>query len=949
MRWRLRSVRTRILLLVLVPVLSLIGIYVFAIGSTARDAVNLSRANAVKNAVGDPIAAFMNQLSTERLLAIVYMASPSGANLAKLNVQVTKTNAAAASLNSALKSGSTVADASPAEKQAIAALLKGTASLPSLRSQVSAQIIPSSRALSEYNTIVQQSYRVLSAAIRQQNNAQVVAQALAFVRMGQSGDRLAQENTLLVAGQTSGHFSPANLQTFTQLVGARRVLYNLTLPDLDPQYRAYYTRAVSPRQYLALLALENTVVTGTQPGAVPAVSPLAWQQTVGAVGTGLQTASQQAASAITSQANSQATGAFLRLILVGGLGLVAIAISIALGLWIGRRLVRELSSLRQTALELANERLPDVVRRLAAGEEVDASAQAPTITATSDEVRQVGEAFATVQQTAVEAAVGQAKLRQGISHIFRNLARRSQSLLHRQLALLDAMERRAREPQELDDLFRVDHLATRMRRHAESLIILSGDAPARGWRNPVPLVDVLRAAVAEVEDYTRIKVSATTQASLAGPAVGDVIHMIAELAENATIYSPPQTPVLITGSVVGQGFAVEIEDRGLGMSTAHRDEINAQLENPPAFDLSGSDQLGLFVAGQLAKRQNIRISLRSSAYGGTTAIVLIPRSLVVPEGTAAKDATPLPAGSSPQIRAARHAIASGLELTGPDDRAPGSPGPDGSQPGPAAPPIPVAVTGLRGEWGPALDWPETTPGGSAEGTDYRSESTDYESTDYRSESTDYRSESTDYESTDYRSENTDYRPLGYPDTGTVGRPTEFSPLHPDGGNGPGSVIPATAEEAAEADLDDGLPRRVRQASLAPQLRDTPARPGPSADLGVLAEPPPTEWSAAERERSPEETRVTMSAIQRGWERGRSVFDPAGGNGEGAPEPGAGSGGPGDMDAASGADAVASVDVGPVDADAGAPGQAADTGITADSGASWTDAGGAGTSTHRTED
>ena len=353
---------------------------------------------------------------------------------------------------------------------------------------------------------------------------------------------------------------------------------------------------------------------------------------------------------------------------------------------------------------------------------MDASAQAPPNTATSDEVRQVGEAFATVQQTAVEAAVGQAKLRQGISHIFRNLARRSQSLLHRQLTLLDAMERRARDPQELDDLFRVDHLATRMRRHAESLIILSGEAPARGWRNPVPLVDVLRAAVAEVEDYTRIKVSATTQASLAGPAVGDVIHMIAELAENATIYSPPQTPVSITGSVVGQGFAVEIEDRGLGMGTAHRDEINAQLENPPAFDLSGSDQLGLFVAGQLAKRQNIRISLRSSAYGGTTAIVLIPRSLVVPEGAATKDAASLPAATSPQGRTARHAISSGRELAGPDG---GRPGPDESQPLPPAPPIPVAVTGLRGEWGPALDWPETTPASSGESTDYRPDATDY--------------------------------------------------------------------------------------------------------------------------------------------------------------------------------------------------------------------------------
>jgi signal transduction histidine kinase len=927
MRWRLRSVRTSILLLVLVPVLSLIGIYVFAIGSTASNAVNLSRANSVKNALGLPMAGFMAQLSTERLLAIVYMSSPSGANLAKLNVQETKTNAATTGLRSTLTSGSTMNDASPTEKQAIAGLLRGIASLPSLRSQVSAQIIPSSRAFAEYNAIVQQSNRVLSAAIRQQNDAQLVAQALAFVRMGQSEDMLAQENTLLTAGQSSRQFTPANLQAFTQLVGSRRAFYNLTLPDLDPQYRAYYTHAISPRAYLALLSLENTVV-GTRPGAVPSVSPLAWQQAVREVGTGFTTAGQQAAGTLTSQADSKATDAYLRLFLVGGLGLVAIAISIALGLWIGRRLVRELSSLRETALELANERLPDVVSRLAAGEEVDASAQAAPSTATSDEVRQVGEAFATVQQTAVEAAVGQAKLRQGISHIFRNLARRSQSLLHRQLTLLDAMERRARDPQELDDLFRVDHLATRMRRHAESLIILSGEAPARGWRNPVPLVDVLRAAVAEVEDYTRIKVSATTQASLAGPAVGDVIHMIAELAENATIYSPPQTPVSITGSVVGQGFAVEIEDRGLGMSTAHRDEINAQLENPPAFDLSGSDQLGLFVAGQLAKRQNIRISLRSSAYGGTTAIVLIPRSLVVPEGAAATDAASLPAGTSPQGRTARHAISSGRELTGPGD---GLPGPDDSQPLPPAPPIPVAVTGLRGEWGPALDWPETTPATSGESTDYQSGSTDYlsGSTDYQSSGTDYRTGGTDY-----RTAGTDYPPLGYPDEEIVGRPTEFTPLQPDGGNGPGSAIPATAEETAGAeagsDLEDGLPRRVRQASLAPQLRETPSRPGPSADLGVLAEPPPTDWSESERERSPEETRVTMSAIQRGWERGRSVFDPSGGNGEGAPESGAG--GPDGPGATPSTDAVASVEVNPVDTGTGASGQAADTGITADSAA-----------------
>jgi signal transduction histidine kinase len=906
MRWRLRSVRTRILLLVLVPVLSLVGIYAFALSTTAGDVVTLSKANTVKNTVGDPVAAFMAQLSTERMLAIEYMSDTTGANLAKLELQETKTNTAIAGLRSALTSSAVTGNASPAEKVAIAQLLRDTAGLPSLRAQVAAQIVPSGRAFDEYNTIVQSAYRVLSAAIRQQTDATLVSQALAFVRMGQSGDLLSQENTLLLAGLTSGKFNASDLQQFTQLVGARRAFYNLTLPDLDPRYRVYYSHAVSPRALASLGLLEDTVIHGTRPGTVPPVSPLAWQQAVGAVGTGLTTAGLQAGNAITNQANAQSRDTFLKLILVGGLGLIAIAISIGLGLWIGRREVRELSDLRQTALELANERLPDVVSRLAAGEQVDVSAQvAPAAAGSgSDEIGQVREAFATVQRTAVEAAVGQAKLRQGISHIFRNLARRSQSLLHRQLTLLDAMERRARDPQELDDLFRVDHLATRMRRHAESLIILSGEAPARGWRHPVPLVDVLRAAVAEVEDYTRIKVSASTQASLAGPAVGDVIHMIAELAENATIYSPPQTPVSISGSVVGQGFAVEIEDRGLGMTPAHRDEINAQLENPPAFDLSGSDQLGLFVAGQLAKRQNIRISLRASPYGGTTAIVLIPRSLVVPEG-AAKDGVPLPVGSGTPLQA-RHAIGSGLD---PADDGPPSPAiPEQRLPSPPPPPIPVGASGVRREWGPAIDWSETSPADTVSPDGH-----------------------------------TDDPLLGYADEVTMGqaaRPTGFSLLDPGGpgtGNGPGSAIPATAEETAGTDLldDSGLPRRVRQASLAPQLRESPPRPAPAADLGILSEPVP-DWPPSEQpapERTPEETRATMSAIQRGWERGRSVFDPADGNGE----PGAAA-----LDGTDATDAREAVS-------SGASPETAGTGMTADSSAGHADGGGAGAETHGSED
>src|SRR5262249_28556552 len=265
------------------------------------------------------------------------------------------------------------------------ALLRAAASLPSLRAQVAAQIIPSSRAFAEYNGIIQSAYVALNSAIRQQNNAQVVSQGQAFARMGQSGDMLSHENTLLTAAASSARSPRAQLVHSTRRSASRRSFYALTLPDLDPRYRAYYIRDVSPRALTTLAALEDTVISRTRPGSVPPVSPVAWQQAVGAVGTGLTTAGNQAADAIARQANADPRATYIRLFLVGGLGLIAIIISIVLSLRIGRRQVRELSGLRQSALELSNERLPEVVRRLAAGDEVDVTPQALPITATSNE------------------------------------------------------------------------------------------------------------------------------------------------------------------------------------------------------------------------------------------------------------------------------------------------------------------------------------------------------------------------------------------------------------------------------------------------------------------------------------------------------------------------------------------------------------------------------------
>jgi anti-sigma regulatory factor (Ser/Thr protein kinase) len=371
------------------------------------------------------------------------------------------------------------------------------------------------------------------------------------------------------------------------------------------------------------------------------------------------------------------------------------------------------------------------------------------------------------------------------------------------------MERRASGPDELEDLFRIDHLTTRMRRHAEGLIILSGESPGRGWRNPVPLVDVLRAAVAEVEDYTRIRVVSRTQAALAGPAVADVIHLIAELAENATIYSPPNTVVRILGDVVGKGFAIEIEDRGLGITDEKLADINSNLASPPQFDLSGSDRLGLFIAGQLARRHDIKITLRPSAYGGTTAIVLVPRALIV---EADADAIEMSAGAAREraIRlTGRHAALSQgdpfgpLRLPEPDTSA------EAESQSADAPAFDMPPADLPAFDMPPADYPPAwLPGSAARASGAEAPAGPL----------DFTSEPTQQ----------DWRP---------------------------SAAEARVATSDQPQVD--LPRRVRQASLAPQLR-AGGTPTASPD-----EPGPPD------EPSPEAARRTMMALQRGWERGRT--------------------------------------------------------------------------------
>ena len=516
MTWRIRSVRKRILLLALVPLLSLFGLYVVTTSITARNAINLARADTLKNATGQPTGTFEGEIQAERLLAVLYLAAPTPENQAKLAAVEQQVGREATALRGTLMSGATMNNASAPQARAIDTLLAAMKGLPALQDQVAARTISRPAAIAAFNTLVDDGDQVLNQTIRQETDSAIVAQALAFVRIGRVGDLLGQEDAILLGDLSTGSFPAADRRQFTQLVGAHRYLVQVTLPDLDPAYRAFYTRDVSSLADASLTQLENRVMAAgpAAPARDLARSPGRRRSARSPPGSRRRARSRPTRSPSRPATSPRSTN--LQLIVTGGIGLLLVIFSIVVAILTARSLVRELGSLRQSALALANERLPEVVDRLALGQDVDVSAEAPDIPASSDEIGQVRDAFAAVQQTAVRAAVGQARLRQGMSEVFRNLARRSQSLLHRQLALLDAMERRARDPQELEDLFRLDHLTTRMRRHAESLIILSGHQPARGWRNPVPLVDVLRAAVAEVEDYTRIRAS---------PDPGVVLHL----------------------------------------------------------------------------------------------------------------------------------------------------------------------------------------------------------------------------------------------------------------------------------------------------------------------------------------------------------------------------------------------------------------------------------------
>ncbi|MFJ3879775.1 nitrate- and nitrite sensing domain-containing protein [Streptomyces sp. NPDC090077] len=313
-------------------------------------------------------------------------------------------------------------------------------------------------------------------------------------------------------------------------------------------------------------------------------------------------------------------------IINGALILLVLGVSLIGAFVMARSMIRSLRRLQDTATRVAQDRLPELVKQLSESDpqDVDTSVESVGLH-TRDEIGQVAAAFDDVHREAVRLAAEQALLRGNVNAMFTNLSRRSQGLIQRQLSLISELESREADPDQLSSLFKLDHLATRMRRNGENLLVLAGEEPGRRWTRPVPLVDVLRAAASEVEQYERIELAAVPGTDVAGRVVNDLVHLLAELLENATSFSSPQTKVKVTGHALPDGrVLVEIHDTGIGLSPEDLAAINERLASPPTVDVSVSRRMGLFVVGRLSLRHGIRIQLRPSDSGGTTALVMLP-------------------------------------------------------------------------------------------------------------------------------------------------------------------------------------------------------------------------------------------------------------------------------------------------------------------------------------
>ncbi|MFJ9897339.1 nitrate- and nitrite sensing domain-containing protein [Streptomyces sp. NPDC091280] len=853
-----RSIRASLITLAVVPGTAMVLLWLsgsFALFDQWHNANNVGQAAKTTYALVPAIGEFQK----ERQLTVGLLAA-HGSSTA-LEAQRRRTDAVLAGFR---KADSASAGVGSAQYQAqLGTVRKRLSALNTERTAVDGGKSTRQQAYAAYSDAVSSVLNLFGMLSTDSGDAATAADAghaLAFLR---GTEALSQEEAILGGVAASGKLSVQERSSLAAAQAVRAsVLTNEVEPYLPTGMGAALDKVMSGRDQDAMAAFEATVAAapaghdGTI--AVPRTTTARAAAPARVTG-GVQAVEGQFLNKVTSDSQDRTHQVLMKAMLGSALALVAV-LAVALLSWrITRSLLGRMSGLRAETLELAEERLPELITRLRTQGKRAELDDLPELDYGTDELGKVAEAFNSAQRTAVSVALEQASLREGARLVFHNMSRRIQLLVHRQLTVIDSMERKEQDPQLLADLYRVDHLATRMRRNAESLTVLSGAAPRRRWKQAVPLADLLRSAVSEIEGYTRVVVEPLPSVAVLGPAVGDTIHLMAELIENGVTFSPPHTEVRVRALPVAQGYAVEVEDRGLGLTVDEYAAANELLHHPKDFSFTtlGEDpRLGLFTVGHLAQRHGITASLQASSYGGSLAVVVLPQALTEPVA----DGVPSPLDA----RAERH-LAS--VAGSPADPLPGRPtGPVGG------PPRTGVTTGgmpMRTRTGPPAAPREADPpsGGSRAGdlSSAGSRAGDMSSAgfsdgfsagfgagDPRSAGSPAGGDPQSVVSHAGDQSSAGSRPVD--PSSTRSRIGEMRALGSRAGGPPGAGVRGGGGGSGR------LPRRVRQANLAPQLRDR------------VVEPDGEHGPGREAERRPEQARSMLAALRDGTRRARAQQD-----------------------------------------------------------------------------
>ncbi|MFE7723181.1 nitrate- and nitrite sensing domain-containing protein [Nocardia rhizosphaerihabitans] len=636
------GVRTRILAIALIPSLTLVVVGVGTAGYLVEESNKAKTWASEMQAAVPYTRELIEAVQSERQLTLAHLAGDETAQLA-LGPARARLDAAFRGLIEISAGIREVDDSNIGDDKGGFTTL-GT-HLAGVRSGADAGVLPATDAYTFYNRLLDVFTQGTKVAERAAPDAVVASGVGEGMRLLNAAEAMSRSNALALSIVVADGPTTIPIDEFIRQSGFYHNEVANVAAELDEAQRTAITALLASHNWQQLTAMESAIVArfaapATQSSAssakqspattLPLSSP-EWQSAAADVNRAMLDAYSTHNKHVQKLAEDTAHRAEVNAALAGG-GVLALSVLVFLvAVILANRIIRRLRRLRTETLKLADEQLPATMRSLRDGGDVEAADTAPTLDFGRDEIGQVAKAFEHAASAAIRAAVDEARTREGVRAVFLNIAHRSQIVVHRQLEILDEAERSQEDPALLETLFRLDHLATRERRNAENLIILGGGRPGRQWRKPVPVMDVVRSAIGETLDYARVRVTKLPEVEVVGTVVADLVHLLAELVDNATAFSPPQSRVEASGNIVGKGVVVEITDQGMGMSPEDLAKYNTMLADPPDFGvgtLSSDSRLGLFVVARLSTSHGVSVRLSESDYGGIRAIVLIPLSLL---------------------------------------------------------------------------------------------------------------------------------------------------------------------------------------------------------------------------------------------------------------------------------------------------------------------------------